>query len=93
MMNKETKENKMVNVQVRMDSELKRSFEQTCSEFGMNITTAFTVFAKTVVRQRRIPFEIAAQDDFYNPYNMEVLRKSIKDAEEGRLFEHDLIEV
>lgn len=89
----ENKGNKMVNVQVRMDSELKQSFEKTCAEFGMNISTAFTVFAKTVVRQKRIPFEITAQDDFYNPYNMEVLRRSIKAAEEGRLEEHDLIEV
>ncbi len=95
-MKKETtanKENRMVNVQVRMDSELKRSFENTCAEFGMNISTAFTVFAKTVVRQKRIPFEITAQDDFYNPYNMEILRKSLKEFEDGKGFERDLIEV
>ncbi|GHV84530.1 hypothetical protein AGMMS50230_01380 [Spirochaetia bacterium] len=43
---------------VRMDSNLKEKFDALCSEFGMNPSTAVTVFAKTVVRQRKIPFEI-----------------------------------
>ena len=29
------------------------------NELGMNITTAFTIFTKTAVREQRIPFEIA----------------------------------
>ena len=44
---------------VRMDEDLKRQFEGLCSDFGMNVTTAFTIFAKTVVRERKIPFEIS----------------------------------
>ena len=31
-----------------------------CSEFGMNATTAVNVFARAVVRERKIPFEIQA---------------------------------
>ncbi|MCF0122336.1 MAG: type II toxin-antitoxin system RelB/DinJ family antitoxin [Lachnospiraceae bacterium] len=45
---------------VRMDEGLKRQFDALCAEFGMNATTAFNVFAKAVVRERRIPFEIQA---------------------------------
>ena len=45
---------------VRMDENLKRQFDQMCSDFGMSVSTAITVFAKTVVRERKIPFEIAA---------------------------------
>jgi DNA-damage-inducible protein J len=41
-----------------MDEGLKKQAEQLFDEFGMNMTTAFTVFAKTVVREKRIPFEI-----------------------------------
>lgn len=45
---------------VRMDESLKRQFDTLCADFGMNATTAFNVFAKAVVRERRIPFEIAS---------------------------------
>ena len=33
-----------------------------CSEFGMNATTAFNIFARAVVRERRIPYEIKAEN-------------------------------
>ena len=45
---------------VRMDEDLKRQFDELCEEFGMNTTTAFNIFARAVVRERRIPFEIFA---------------------------------
>lgn len=45
---------------VRMDETLKRQFDALCVEFGMNATTAFNVFARAVVRERKIPFEIQA---------------------------------
>lgn len=45
---------------VRMDDKLKREFDALCADFGMNATTAFNVFAKAVVRERKIPFEIVA---------------------------------
>lgn len=47
------------NVSFRMDEELKKQAEAMFNDFGMNMTTAFTIFAKTVVRQGRIPFEIS----------------------------------
>lgn len=45
---------------VRMDEALKKQFDGLCQEFGMNASTAINVFARTVVRQRRIPFEISS---------------------------------
>ena len=47
------------NVNIRMDEDLKREFDSLCQDLGLTMTTAFTVFAKTVVRRQRIPFEIA----------------------------------
>ena len=44
-------------VSIRMDADLKRQFDEFCSEIGMTMTTAFCVFAKTAVRERRIPFK------------------------------------
>lgn len=45
---------------IRMDTELKAEFDKLCNEFGMSANTAFNIYAKTVVRQRRIPFQIEA---------------------------------
>ena len=45
---------------VRMDETLKKRFDALCNDFGMSASTAFNIFARTVVRERRIPFEIAA---------------------------------
>ena len=45
---------------IRMDEELKKQFDSLCADFGMNATTAFNVFARAVVRERRIPFEISS---------------------------------
>ena len=47
---------------IRMDEALKKRFDELCSEFGMNATTAFNIFARAVVRERRIPFEIKAEN-------------------------------
>ena len=47
------------NVNIRIDENLKREFDEICNDFGLTMTSAFTVFAKTVVRQQRIPFEIS----------------------------------
>ena len=44
------------NVNIRMDSELKRQFESFCSEVGLNMSIAFNMFAKKTVRDQRIPF-------------------------------------
>lgn len=45
-------------INIRMDTDLKRQFEEFCADVGMSMTTAFTVFAKKAVRENRIPFEV-----------------------------------
>jgi DNA-damage-inducible protein J len=81
-------------INIRMDEDLKKQVEYLFSEFGMNMTTAFTVFAKAVVREKRIPFEISASiDDFYNEYNQNRIKKAIIDINEGKGVAHELIEV
>lgn len=47
---------------VRMDEELKKQFDTLCNEFGMNTSTAINIFARAVVLQRKIPFEISAPE-------------------------------
>ena len=57
----------------------------------MSMTTAFTIFAKTVTREKRIPFEVTA-DPFYSDSNLAHLQRGIKALNEGKGVEHDLIE-
>ena len=80
-------------VNFRMDSELKKNMEEVCSNMGMSMTTAFTIFAKTVIRENRIPFEVTA-DPFYSKNNIDHLKKVIKSIEDGtaKLEQHDLVE-
>ena len=80
-------------VNFRMEESLKKAMEQTCQEMGMSMTTAFTIFAKKVSREKRIPFEISA-DPFYSENNMKYLQQIITDIETGKskLIEHNLIE-
>ena len=59
---------------------------------GLTMTTAITLFAKAVVRQSKIPFEITA-DPFYSESNIKRLRESIANLDAGKGIEHDLIEV
>ena len=54
-----------VNVNFRLDEDVKRNMEQTCSELGLSMSAAFTIFAKKVSREKRIPFEVAL-DPFYS---------------------------
>lgn len=48
------------NITIRMDEELKKQFDSLCNEIGLSMGSAITIFAKTVVRERRIPFELTA---------------------------------
>lgn len=80
-------------INIRIDEKLKREAESIFEEFGMNATTAFTIFAKAVVRERRIPFEITASDPFYSEANMAHLTKSIEQLNEGKSKIHDIVEV
>jgi DNA-damage-inducible protein J len=80
-------------VNFRMDENLKRDMETICKEMGLTATAAYTLFAKKVTQDRRIPFEITA-DPFYNAQNKERLRRNIADIKAGRnISEHELIEV
>jgi len=81
-----------VNVNFRMDKDLKNSMEQVCSAMGLSMTTAFTIFAKTVSREKRIPFEVSA-DPFYSENNMAHLRRGIAALNAGQGVEHEPVEV
>lgn len=82
-----------VNVNFRLDEDVKKKMEEACADMGLSMTAAFTIFAKKVGRERRIPFEVSA-DPFYSESNMKHLEKIAAEINAGtaKLVEHDLIE-
>lgn len=79
-------------ITIRMDEQLKKQAELLFEDMGLNMTTAFTLFTKAVVRQNKIPFEITA-DPFYSEENQRHLKRAIADLETGKGQFHELIEV
>lgn len=78
-------------ITIRMESELKKGLEAVCAELGINVTTAFTMLAKKMVREQRVPFELSI-DPFYSESNMKHLREGIKELNAGRGVVHGLLE-
>lgn len=78
-------------VNIRMDEDLKRSMESTCQELGLSMTAAFTIFAKKMSREKRIPFEVSV-DPFYSDSNMAHLRRGVAALNAGKGAEHELLE-
>ncbi len=80
---------------VRMDSETKRGLEEFCAAVGMNTSTAINLFAKAVIREKRIPFEIAISDNdpFYSSGNLDHLRRSIEQANRGEFITKSIEEL
>jgi len=84
----------MAQISVRIDETVKRQAESTCKDIGMPLSTAINIFLVKLGRERRIPFEVAADPDpFYSAANMKRLRTAAEDIEVGRhMSSHDLIE-
>jgi len=81
-----------INVTIRLDRDVKEQAERMFGDFGMNLSTAFNIFARQSLRQGRIPFEI--YDPFYSERNQAELNRRISDIEAGNnLSAHELIEV
>ena len=74
-------------VSIRIDSELKKEMETVCAELGIDLTTAFTMLAKTMVREHRVPFEVSI-DPFYSESNLKHLREGIAELNAGH---HNLV--
>lgn len=48
-------------VSIRMDEDIRDQFGEFCADMGMTVSTAMNIFARKVVREYRIPFEIGAE--------------------------------
>ena len=71
-------------VNVRMDADLKREFDKVGNDLGLTMTTAVTILAKKMTREKRIPFEVS-MDPFYSESNLAALDHSIQQLKEGKV--------
>ena len=71
-------------VNFRIDETTKKQMEQICNELGIIMSTAFNIFAKKMIREKRIPFDISI-DPFYSESNMKAIEESIKQLKEGKV--------
>ena len=74
-----------VNITIRVDETIKKESEEVFNKLGLNMTTAFNVFMRAVVREQRIPFELAlaVADPFFSPVNQARIAMSKKQIEQG----------
>ncbi len=84
----------MAQISLRVDDDVKYDAERILDDIGISMSTAINVFLKAVIRENRIPFELAA-DSFYSKENMAELERRVVDLRSGKstLKEHKLIEV
>ena len=79
-------------VSIRMDNDLKNNFDHICNELGMSMSTAVTMLAKKMTREKRIPFEVS-MDPFYSASNMAALNDSIEEMRQGKTVTRTLEEL
>ncbi len=79
---------------VRMDEDVKKNFELFCADVGMNASVAVNMFARAVLREQKLPFEVVSYnvDPFYSAENQKRLANSKRRMEETGSTAHELIE-
>ena len=82
----------MVNVNIRMEKDVKDKLNEFCKEVGMNMSTLFNVFAKKVVRENKVPFRLDI-DPFYSEENVKFIKESIKQLDEGKVIKKSIDEL
>ena len=77
---------------IRMDENIKKRFDVFCANAGMNATVAVNMFARAVLREKRIPFEIVGSDDpLYSIKNQTRLSEAMEQLESDGGTAHELI--
>ena len=64
---------------VRMESKVKNELDKICAQLGLNTSVAINIFARTGIREKRIPFEISlATGETAGANAFQALRKQAK---------------
>jgi len=89
----------MTNITVRIDDTVKQDAEILFDKLGFSISGAINVFFRQAIREQAIPFPIRTRtaeekyNEYFNPYNMEILMGSIEQAKNGQIVTKTLAEL
>ncbi len=62
-----------INATFRMDKDDKVRFESIINDMGLNLSSAFNVFAKAVIREKAIPFKLQGEGKIPNKETQKVI--------------------
>lgn len=79
-------------INFKIDEKLKSEADKVLEEIGLNMTSALTLFLEELVNKREIPFKLEANDPFYSLENQLVIEKRIREHNNGKHSEHELID-
>ena len=77
-----------VNVNIRMDRDLKEHADILFNRMGLNMTTAVNTFVRQCLREESIPFQIRPYDNYKAKIEL-----SMRQADEGKLTEFTMDEL
>ena len=80
------------NLSVRVEEPVKESFNNLCERMGMNASVAVNIFIRTMLREKKIPFEVKDYDPFYSNATQSRLAQAYNQLKAGKGVEHELIE-
>lgn len=69
------------NINIRMNTELKKQAEALFGELGMNLTTAFNIFIRQSLRQGGIPFTVSLNEP--NKETMDAMLEAKRISKDG----------
>ena len=79
-------------INLRIDEEVKKSMEEICRELGITMSAAFNIFARKMIREKRIPFEVSI-DPFYSVSNINAIKESIRQLNNKEVVEKTMEEL
>ena len=84
----------MATVSIRLDDQEKSQLETLVGNMGLNLSTFFQIYAKRVLHDRKIPFELTALDEpFYSESNMKQLIRADEQAKNGQVIRKTMSEL
>ena len=89
----------MTNITVKIDETIKQEAETLFNKLGLSMSGAINVFFRQAIREQAIPFSIKAQtpeekyNEYFNPYNMQILKESVAQAERGETITFSMAEL
>lgn len=80
------------NLSVRIEEPVKESFNNLCERMGMNASVAVNIFVRTMLREKKMPFEVKDFDPFYSMTTQSRLANAYKQLKDNKGNIYELIE-